>query len=178
MTTYTWTTPTPFVVGHVETDSDLNPIFHDNMLFLYQIKFCRVFRSAVQSIPSSTVTAMSWTDEDEDLYSLHSTVSNQSRVVAPSGLAGIYLCHAQIEFAANATGTRSVFIEHNGTIIAQQVIDARSSGVTIVSVESSVKLAVGEYVEAFVSQTSGGSLNVDSGAATSFFEVEWIGNAT
>ena len=118
----------------------------------------RVFNSAVQSIPNTTLTAHTFNSERWDTDSIHSTVSNTSRLTAVTS--GLYDINGTIEFASNAIGHRQIAIKLNNiTFISSHTTNALSTLSTNLAISTIYQLAAGDYVELFVAQTSGGPLN-------------------
>ena len=68
----------------------------------------RVYNNANISIPDSTVTALTFNSERWDTDSIHSTVSNTSRLTAQT--ASKYDIKGNIKWASNSTGTRLIII--------------------------------------------------------------------
>jgi hypothetical protein len=86
--------------------------------------------------------------------------------------AGKYNIQGQVEWASSATGVRQIQIRLNGTtIIASNRKLSLSAGVTQLLVETTYDLAINDYVELLVNQTSGLALNVDAGQGTTWFEM-------
>lgn len=122
---------------------------------------CRAYNNTTQSIPNSTVTALTLNSEEFDTDGIHSTVSNTSRMTIPSGLAGKWYFHAMTDIASGGSaGVRAIWFYKNGASL-------RGTASLMPSTNSNVKphtscivdLAVGDYIEAVVFQSSGGSLN-------------------
>lgn len=124
----------------------------------------RVTHSTTQSISNITDTALSFDTERYDTDVIHDTATNNSRLTCKTG--GTYLIIAQVGFAANATGIRQVKILLGGTTII--ALDLRSSAGAVfqtrVTAATQYPLGVNDYVEAFVYQDSGGSLNTEQTA--------------
>lgn len=170
-----WTPPPTFFIGHVETDTELNPVFNGNMSWLHWAKYVRLSKTATQSITNSTATALTWGQEDRDDWALHSLVTNTSRITMIDQVAGIWTLSAVVEFAANATGLRTIELRKNGTAFATKTKVAPASGVCSIDIESSVPVVSTDYLEVWVTQTSGGALNVDSGTSFTWAEAIWQG---
>jgi hypothetical protein len=136
---------------------------------------CRVYHSAAQSIPNGTVSTLSFDGERYDTDTMHDTATQNSRLTCRT--AGLYVIHAHVEFALNATGERHVILLLNGaTQLAYHDQPALSTNAVIVSVSTQYPLAVGDYVECQVYQNSGGALNVNVSAARSpEFAMAWVG---
>ena len=127
----------------------------------------RCYRSAVQSIPNATVTAMLWDVENYDTSGFHSTSTNTDRITIPSGEAGYYSITANVNWATNATGFRNGGIRVNGdgaTIGAVVYIQPYNIAATENSMEITTVfyLNVADYVTFNVYQDSGGNLNTGS----------------
>lgn len=126
-----------------------------------------VFKSANQSISNATNTIVTFDSEDYDTNNFHSTVTNTSRLTVPSGLAGKYLVNANIVFNNNATGIRILYFMKNGSNNCTPSLQNASSSLGTYLTGSGVfNLAVGDYIEIQVYQSSGGALDI-LGTATS-----------
>lgn len=121
----------------------------------------RVYNSAAISSNNATLTALTFDTERYDTDGLHSTSSNTGRLTCTR--AGKHLIVVNLEFASNATGYRVVHIRLNGTTyIAVDSKMAVNGNATWFSTATIYDLAVGDYVEVVVYQTSGGALNVSA----------------
>lgn len=128
---------------------------------------CQVSLSAAQSMANATNTAISWTAENLDTNGFHSTASNQSRFTIPSGYAGKYMIQGVLQYNTNTTGIRGAYIYKNGAVMSFNAqFSASSALTTLVNFIYVADLAVGDYLEVFGYQSSGGNLDVN-GAATS-----------
>lgn len=122
---------------------------------------CRVFRTAVQSIPDATWTAINFTAELRDTDLIHSTSSNATRLTCKT--AGLYTIFGHIEFAEDdpAVGYRAVAIKNNGsTYIAKADKEACNINPSF-SINTLWDMAVNDYVELFVYQSAGHALDVN-----------------
>ncbi|WBP87036.1 hypothetical protein [Kitasatospora cathayae] len=120
-------------------------------------------QGTAQSIPSNTVTALAIDTTAVDTYGGHSNTTNNSRYTAQ--VAGWYLVIGTASWAASATGSRNVAIAKNGTFVspAQSGIDASRTDINqTVQVSALVSLAVGDYVQAQVYQSTGGALSTNA----------------
>ena len=120
--------------------------------------------NGTQSIPDSTPTALTLGTEYWDTESMHSTSALTSRVTFPT--TGVYLVGASVAWAANATGTRTLLIRGDGSTNIAQVSTPVNSGsyATVQSLCIPMLATAGGYVEALVTQDSGGALNATTGA--------------
>ena len=118
-----------------------------------------VYNNANISIPNNTATALTFNSEVWDTDNCHSTVSNTSRLTCNT--AGVYMVVGHAWFAANGTGTRSLQIYKNGVAVANvRIENPTAGGSTLMMISKIIDLAVNDYVEFYVLQSSGGNLNV------------------
>lgn len=125
------------------------------------IPSAHVYRTSNQNITTGTDTLIAFTAERWDTASLHSTVTNTSRLTAP--IAGKYLVSAQIEWTSNGTGSREMRLLLNGTTIVAQDIRtgvSSSSNNLHMSLTTMVQLSANDYVEVQVKHDRGTGLNV------------------
>lgn len=135
----------------------------------------RCTNSANLSIPDTTVTALTFDTDRWDTETIHSISSNTSRLTCVT--AGRYAIGGNVRFASNATGIRMMRIRLNGaTDIAFIQHDAAGGGSLIEDINTQYVLAVNDYVELEVQQTSGGALNVlKQNAYSPEFYMTWLG---
>ena len=127
-----------------------------------------VTKSGNQTLTTGVDTFITWDTETFDTDTMHSTVTNTSRLTATT--AGKYCVGGHVEIGASATGQRDVLIMKNGTtVVSRMAIDAAAAGVTIVPIAGFVQLSATDYVELRVTQNSGGNLDVAGGGANSAF---------
>lgn len=150
----------------------------NNLTVLANPPTAKMRNSITQSIANTTATALTWDTEDYDTAGGHSTVTNTSRYTVQTGYAGKYRLNATVFYAGNATGDREVFFFKNGAAIAGSQNNAIPGAASACSAQSQVlvQLAVGDYVEAYTFQNSGGALSTTTGSngRESYFEVTWV----
>ncbi len=131
----------------------------DNLEFLIDPPACSVYNSAAVSLANGAATVLGADSENYDNDSMHSTVTNTSRVTAQT--AGRYLVIASVRFDANATGNRQIDFYINGVLLTGGVIlgNAGSTNSTVLNLSKAAVLAAGDYVEVSATQRSGGALN-------------------
>jgi hypothetical protein len=124
---------------------------------------CRVNRSTAQTISNATQTAISFDTVDFDTTSFVNIGANPTRVTVPSGQGGKYICMANLRWDSNATGSRQIRINKNGsTRVAWSIVPAISGSICIMSVSSVIMTLIAtDYLEMFVYQDSGGNLIAD-----------------
>lgn len=126
----------------------------------------RVYHDANQSIANGAETVLAFNTEDYDTDAMHDTVTNNSRITINT--AGKYLLVARIPWDTNGTGRRKTIFLKNGTtqiedFSFQPVTSAGDTTKTVCS--DTYSFVANDYIEIQVDQTSGGALNVLSGAA-------------
>lgn len=137
-----------------------------------QVSFagCLIQKTTNQSIPASTVTYFAWDTEIYDIGGFRDNVTNPTRITIPAGISRVQL-FAQVDWTANSTGTRNSAIPKNGAGTYPGVaLDERAASVSSTQPFATPVLEVeeGDYFEVSVYQRSGGALNVDAVASTSF----------
>ena len=119
----------------------------------------RVYNSANISIPNATLTALTFNSERFDNDSIHSTASNTSRLTATT--AGVYSISGNFTMAPLGSGIGLIGVRLNGSLI---IAYQRFAGITatnlIQAIQTTYKLAAGDYVELIAHQDSGSALNV------------------
>lgn len=171
-----YTTTTTRALGYTVTAADWN-VYANNFTAL-RADTCGVYRSAVQTIPDTTLTAMLWDTEKWDYTAMHSTGANTDRINILR--TGIYLVTSTLRFAANATGVRSCYVYRSDAAAlwgeqcaGHATIDAFFSPSFV------THLSVGDYVTVKVSQTSGGNLDIQrDGERIPFFSVTLLFDLT
>jgi hypothetical protein len=138
----------------------------------FQEQGLRITRSTTQSIATATWDAVEFNAENFDFGAQHSTVSNTDRING-NNRDGVYIIGANVGFAANATGTRRIRIQLNGsTTIAQMNYNNLGGSVsTTMLAMTSYILTTSDYITCEVYQDSGGNLNVNAGAQ---FWAHWV----
>jgi len=122
---------------------------------------CAVRNSANQSINSASWTSLAWDTTISDPSSLHSTVTNNSRITANAS--GIWLFLAHVMFGSSATGERYLRLLKNGTAISSWAgtpaftDNSGAHGVWLIDAVNT------DYFEVQAYQSSGGALNILGG---------------
>ncbi|NQW23332.1 MAG: hypothetical protein HQ475_07805 [SAR202 cluster bacterium] len=121
----------------------------------------RVYHSVNQSITNATDTALAFDSERWDTDVIHDTVTNNSRLTCKT--AGKYIIVGSVRWTSNVTGVRNTFIRLNGTTwLAFNMPDTNQGNVHAITVSTIYDLAVNDYIELMVHQTSGGALNLEA----------------
>jgi hypothetical protein len=120
----------------------------------------KVYNNANISISNTTLTAVTFNSEFFDTDNMHSTSVNTGRLTVASP--GKYWFQGSAEFAANATGIRGLEIRLNGaTTVSKVYQNATSTGTTNQNVSVMHDMAVNDYMELLVYQSSTASLNLN-----------------
>lgn len=171
---------TTWVDEQVVTAADLNAQLRDAGNFVLDPPRCTVYHSADRTLTTATWTLAIFDSEAQDTDTMHSTATNNSRLVATT--AGRYFVTALVYFAGNATGGRGINFTKNGagtrTSLSTNVSDGFASGVAntnqLVSVAFEVNMAAGDYLEMFLYQSSGGNLAYIGGANCTRVSMRWV----
>ena len=160
----------------VRTTFRLEPFLQEGDDMSY--KGCLVYRATTnQEIDTGSSTAVEFNAEIHDITpGFHSTSVNPERITIPAGMGGFYRIYAQLEWEANATGLRNLYVKLNGgaTPIAEIIADATAESMTQFTADAYL-LDVGDYVTVEAEQNSGGGLDVVLGVGKSFFGIDFLG---
>lgn len=130
----------------------------------------RLRHSANQSLSSGSTVSLSFDTEDFDNDTMHSTVTNTSRITCVT--AGKYMVRGQVTFANNATGRRILSLVKNGVSTEGRTIENPTNGSNhSQEVAALFDLVPGDYVQLQAQQTSGSTINVI--AQASFTPAFW-----
>ena len=136
----------------------------------------RVHRTANQSIPNDTLTALVFDTgnaaEDFDTDTMHSLSTNPSRLTATT--AGVYIVCAEITWATNTADELLQLKQGGSAVLASTVMSGGNAYGDTGSVCAVAKFAAADYVEAFVQQNAGAALCI-TGAS---FSIAWLGQGT
>lgn len=149
-------------------------------LLLAQLNFLQnkpgalLTQAAQQSVNSGVWTATTFDNSLRDNYNGHSNSVNPSRYTAQ--VPGVYKINGGGGWVTNATGSgRGADVYKNGSIYTAGAAVVGNSGVSHVTpVGIDVIMAIGDYVELFVWQNSGGALNTSgTGQYASWMAISW-----
>lgn len=121
---------------------------------------CRVFSSANQNILTATDTTITFDSERFDTDTMW-VVGSPTRITCNT--AGVYIVTFCMTWSANASGDRKIRVRLNGSTLI--VSDERSSGQNDPfdhSTSTLYKFAAGDYIEAYVGQNSGVTLQSEA----------------
>lgn len=120
----------------------------------------RAYRTANQSIPDATDTAISFTASRYNNDRMWNSATNPTRFTCITP--GLYTFKGNIEWAVSAIGIRSFWIRLNGTTDIGDVRITSPNGTSVDrhTVAADYEMVAGDYVEFMVRQNTGGALNV------------------
>jgi hypothetical protein len=140
----------------------------------------RVEFQTAQPIPNNTFTRLCYDTAVFDNDSIWGGTSPstcdstgpRTKLIAP--VAGVYEINASLQWDNNSTGVRVLTILENGTT-GLAIDQSQAAAFTGNSVSTLAKLNAGDFVQANVLQSSGGSLDA-LGTSTTNFSMTWVGN--
>jgi hypothetical protein len=137
----------------------------------------RVFNSAVQSISTASFTTVTFNSESFDTDGFHSTSTNTGRFTIPAGKAGKYEIYFRSQWnSTDNNGRREFICNKNGSTTLMQVYSAFSTRDQLGFQGTTIQdLAVGDYVDIQVYQSSGGSINLDTTTSFCEFSIVYLG---
>jgi len=128
----------------------------------------RVTKATTQSISNSSATAVTFgasDTEDFDAEGWHDPSTNNSRITPDE--AGLYLITASFRFDNSGTGYRRAQIFKNGSAIGSHWVNQDADGISGSNFGAYLTvpeiLAASDYIELYVTQNSGGALNIEAG---------------
>jgi CheY-specific phosphatase CheX len=131
-----------------------------------------VYNSTAFVVANTTFTTLTFDSESWDTDSMHSTVTNTSRITVPK--TGYYRIELQGIWQGSATGGRGTRFLNNGSSIFTQFVKS-DNGDYNYYFPYTAKLTANDYVEAQVYQDSGGNLTWYNRSQDGMFLVTWIG---
>ena len=129
---------------------------------------CMAVASGNTSVANATDTAVAFGGTDlYDTDGFHDPSSNNSRITIPSGKGGKYLFQTMIRWDGNSSGARSIKFYINGAE-GQTIYRAPAfSAAVIINVSFMLNLVATDYVQIYVNQTSGSTIEVENSGSTS-----------
>jgi len=129
--------------------------------------------SVVGTSVNGSDIVLPWATELYDVNGCHDNVTNNSRITVPSGWGGLWLLGASIRTTGGGGSPTQIYIGLNGGSRPAHVTSSSNS--TIADVQTCLQvivvLAVGDYVETWVTGTAG---QTRSTAVASRFYAHWL----
>lgn len=171
--------PADFAGGVVSTTT-ANANIRDPLKYLMRPPLVELRQTSAQSLTTGVSAAVTFNAEDADTdvdgTGGHDNVTNNSRFTAR--YAGWYQASGAVGFAGNATGRRGAVWFVNGVAPAGGNSVLQSGSASAICVPARTKhlfLDVGDYVELYAYQESGGALNTAvTSAEQSQMTVRWV----
>jgi hypothetical protein len=168
-------------VGDKITASLWNDDVRDAVNFLISPPRVKVYKTANQSIATSSWACLTWNAEAFDTDTMHDNATANSRITFTT--AGTYQIIYNAFWANNDTGLRNHTIEKNGTttqnsgttIIEPFAISPVAASHSGASISVLASFVAGDWIQAFVWQNSGGALNLSGGSEShASFSARWV----
>lgn len=140
----------------------------------YGPAFGSMRQSSAQTVGTGAFTALDWTNRTDTTASGVTLGATGITCVVP----GVYQVSVAASFAANTTGVRHLQIIKNGTTVDFAVYSTNApSGTEVCRMTGTVpiRLAVGDYVNGSVFQSSGGNLSTNVAAGHTTIRAVWLG---
>lgn len=138
---------------------------------------CKATKNAVQSIPATTATVITFATEDYDTDDMHSTSVNTSRITVNTS--GVYTVTGFILSAPSAAAFNYVYIYKNGTALPANtgiVAGTKDGGNAIITqITCTLSLAVNDYIELAFYHNNAGAINV---TADCWLAAHWLGQVS
>lgn len=171
-----------WVAGTVVTAAQMNANIRDAGNFQQARPYCNVFNNAgVTCSTSGTYFLVPWDTETEDNDSMHNNAVNPSRITFNT--TGVYHITNCSSWASNATGYRGQQLRLNSggsSAGGTQLQFAFVPSIGATAWNGGPRMSwyyraanIGDYLELFVDQTSGGSLATIGGAVATNFQCMW-----
>jgi len=169
-----------WVAGTVVTAAALNSQVRDPGNFYLARPYCNMFNNTGVACTNGTATLIPFDTEIEDNDSMHSTVTNPSRMIFNTP--GVYLIIPRLSFPSTGTGGRIINLRLNsagsnagGTSLLNTTGTPNASNAIGDPTHSWFYRAanVGDYMEFFATQSSGGSQTTVTGTLATGIQAMW-----
>ena len=108
---------------------------------------------------NNTLTTVPFNAESFDTDAFHDNSTNNSRITVPAGKAGYYMFTASGQYNNNTNGRREMYLAKNGTLSVASDISPSGGTYPTPLLALPILLAVSDYVEVKLYQSSGGGLD-------------------
>lgn len=167
----------PYVTAGGRLLATYQNLIKDYLDYLMNKPGCQAYRTVAGTLATGTWSgAVGLDGEDFDRDGMHNPVTSNSRVTFNT--AGRYRVTARHSFAANGSGQRLIQVNLNsggsqaaGTQLANGVSPGTGTGTNTVECNFTDYFGIGDYIEYFVFQNSGGTLSYDPGVRKCSLEV-------
>jgi len=133
---------------------------------------CKITQTAAQTLTNNVVNQINFDVEEIDTDAMGDLANNRIVIQTP----GVYLLQAMATFTGNATGSRTCYLEVNGSVkFADYRATLGASFSTISCCGGLLRLAQGDLVTFHQFQNSGGGLTVGAVNGGPFVSACWVG---
>ena len=132
--------------------------------------YTRLYHSAAQTLTTAVDRILTWDSSTTDVESLSDSLT---KIIAKSD--GRYAIVGSVTFEANASGLRYIELRKNGVAVSKVQHSNTGGSTHTIVLHDIVQLDADDYVELRAHQTSGGNLDVNAGAANTFFTAHFLG---
>lgn len=174
----TWT------AGEIVTAAEMNSNIRDAGNFWLTRPYCYIYNNAGLPVVSGTSTLVPWDSEIEDNDGMHSTGTNPSRLIFQT--TGVYLIMPALSWpaaspAASANG-RNVMLRLNsggssggGSLLISvgAAISSQSGSNTPTFAWTYRAANIGDYIETFAVQNSGGTISTVGASGSTHISALW-----
>jgi hypothetical protein len=108
---------------------------------------------------NNTLTTVPFNAESFDTNAFHDNATNNSRITVPAGKAGYYMFTASGQYNNNTNGRREMYMAKNGTLQISSDISPSGGTYPTPLLALPIYLAVSDYVEVKLYQSSGAGLD-------------------
>jgi hypothetical protein len=137
---------------------------------------CSLNRSTDLTVSNNAWNVITYDVENYDTDGFHSNVTNTSRITIPAGKAGKYQILTNVLWNTSAVGERYLSVTKNGTEVVRMFGGVPTgSGQFTQTLATIENLAVNDYLEMRVFQTTGGNLTALFNGFNYYFTVNYIG---
>jgi hypothetical protein len=133
----------------------------------HNVPCARVYRDAAISVTSGTTFGLSFNQERFDTDNIHDSAVNPGRLTCKTP--GVYQISGTVEWAANATGLRDLYIRLNQSFFIAQtrLHNPNGTDLSYMTISTLWRMILNDYVELSVFQNAGTGVNIVSTNARS-----------
>lgn len=143
--------------------ADLNTYERDNIAYLHDVPTCGARRTSSTSVGSGATVAISLTTEDFDTDSMHSTVTNPSRITLNETAVWMINGWALWEASTQSVLFQTMIRENATTLLSQQSTLKQATVSLYQHVTCIREFTSGDYLEVVCNHDSGVAENVSLG---------------
>jgi hypothetical protein len=169
-----------FLAGEKVTAAKLIAATKTPLDFLMNPPRVNAYAGTSTSLTTGTSTLVTFDSEMWDTDSMHSTTTNNSRILINTS--GQYLVSFYARFPSNATGYRQLNFRLNsagnsggGSTWSTINVAAVNGSSTFITRTLELTCNAGDYYELFAFQNSGATLALDTGTRVTGMEFRWLG---